>query len=122
MITFPQLIAACFHPVDGEKERLDGALFEGTEGGRVPGFKSGEGITLYRHDALDGDKDYYAMPLYMLYNSSRNSCLLATTPVPFRDKHFLTEIAEAYTAEEAFKKIAQFFTGTKKKVAPTEVH
>ncbi|WP_223648931.1 hypothetical protein [Hymenobacter psoromatis] len=121
MITFPQLIAASFHLVDNPaKERADEAVFEGTER-RIAGFESGADIQLYRHDALDGTKDYYAMPLYMLYNPERDSCLLATTPVPFRDKHFLTETAEAYTAEQAFQKVAAFFSGANKKVIPTEV-
>jgi len=122
MITFQQLIAASFHPVSPETERLDGAFFEGTEGGRVPGFESNAGIQLYRHDALNGRVDYYDMPLYMLYNPERDTCLLATTPVPYRDRHFLTETAEAYTAEEAFQKVVAFFSGNPKKVLPTTPH
>ena len=46
MITFQQLIAASFHPVNPETERLDGAVFQGSEGGRVPGYESGAGIHL----------------------------------------------------------------------------
>ena len=122
MITFQQLIAASFHPVNAEKERSDGEVFQGTEGHRVPGFESGTGVYVYKHDALNSIADYYATPLYMLYNPERNSCLLATTPVPFRDKHFLTETAKAYTAEDAFQKVVQFFSGNKKKVLPTEVY
>jgi hypothetical protein len=122
MITFEQLIAACFHSVNAELERSDREVFQGTEGRRVPGFESGAGVYLYRHDALSSDVDYYDEPLYMLYNPSRNLCLLATTPIPYRDKHFLTEEAEAYTAEEAFQKIAQFFRSGKKKTIPTKVY
>jgi hypothetical protein len=120
MITFQQLIAACFHPIQAEQERADGEVFQGTEGSRVPGFESGTGVYLYRHDALSDDLDYHAEPLYMLYNPSRNECLLATTPIPYRDKHFLTEEAEAYTADEAFKLVAEFFKSGKKKVLPTK--
>jgi hypothetical protein len=113
MITFQQLIAAAFHQVDAATER-SGDPFGGTEGGRVPGFESGEGVVLYRHDALDSRGN----PLYMFYNSAVNSCLLSTTAVPFRDKHFLTEKAEAYTAEQAFEKVVAFFEGEKKKTIP----
>jgi hypothetical protein len=113
MITFQQLIAAAFHQVNAETER-DGDVFEGTEGGRVPGFESGEGVFLYRHDALDSDGD----PLYMLYNPTANACLLAATAIPYRDKHFLTEQAEAYSAEQALDLVVQFFKRGKKKVIP----
>ena len=113
MITFEQLIAAAFHKVNAETER-GGDVFEGSEGGRVPGFESGEGVFLYRHDALDSD----GHPLYMLYNPTANLCMLAVTAIPYRDKHFLTEEAEAYTAEQALAQVVEFFKRGKKKVIP----
>lgn len=119
-MTFQQLITACFHPVEAEQERVDRAVFEGTDGGRVPGFESGEGIHLYRHDALSRESSS-EIPLYMLHNPATNSCLLASTPVPFRDKHFLNDKAQAYTAEEAFQKVVEFFSTGKKLVLPTTV-
>ena len=116
MITFQQLIAAAFHKVNAETER-GGDVFEGTDGGDIPGFETGEGVFLYRHDAL-ASNDYGGTPLYMLYNPTVNACMLATTAIPFRSKHFLTEQAESYTAEQALDLVVEFFKRNKKTTIP----
>lgn len=115
MITFQQLIAAAFHAAESDLQK-SGRFFEGSEGGRIRNFESGEGIEHYRHDAVDKN----GTPLYLLYNRKSDSCILAPTSIPFRDKHFLNEDAREITsAEEALRLIGDFFSDGKK-VLPSD--